>query len=342
MRILIVKLSSLGDVIHTLPILVDIKAQFPQAQIDWVIEPAFASLLEFNSHIDRVIPCALRDWVRQGFKAFSLDQVKCFFKELRKIPYDFVLDLQGLSKSGLISRCATLSDQGVRVAMGNQTDGSSYESLTRWLSHRAKELPKRIHAVERGRLFCAKALNYEVPTEIDFGFSNGDKQKQYLAKCKPDANESSVEHLPRVLLIHGASRADKTWALSYWVDIAKRLKASGYEVCVTYGNDTELEFINELMTQVQGLTCWPKQSIRDLSFLMSECFGAIGVDSGLSHLAVALNLVHVQIYNFPTDWRTGPLHCPYQLSVYELPTPGVDLVWQNWLLATHHKQHKHD
>ncbi len=128
--------------IHTLPILVDIKNQYPDVQLDWVVEPSFASLLEFNPNIDRVISCSLRDWVKEGFGFRMLAKVKSFLKDLRQTPYDYVLDLQGLSKSALIARCAALTPQGVRVAMGNRTDGSSYESLTRWLSDRAIALPK--------------------------------------------------------------------------------------------------------------------------------------------------------------------------------------------------------
>ena len=341
MRILIVKLSSLGDVIHALPILVDIKNQYPDVQLDWVVEPSFASLLEFNPNIDRVISCSLRDWVKEGFGFRTLAKVKSFLKDLRQTPYDYVLDLQGLSKSALIARCAALTPQGVRVAMGNRTDGSSYESLTRWLSDRAIALPKRIHALERGRLLCAKTLHYEVPSEIDFGLLGAGKENVSSSAFEPEVAQSSSDQPPKVLLIHGTSRTDKTWGLSHWSEIAERLKASGHEVCVTYGNEAELEFVNELMAKVKGLTFWPKQSLRDLSTLMRGCYGAIGVDSGVSHLAVALNLVHVQIYNFPTDWRTGPLHCSYQLSVHAHPSPGVDLVWQKWLLAVDEWQSKH-
>ena len=340
MRILIVKLSSLGDVVHSLPVLVDIKSKFPDAQIDWVVEPAFASLLQFNSSIDRVIVCSLRDWTRHYFDASARQGVRSFLKELRKIPYDVVIDLQGLSKSALISRCATLTPKGMRVAMANQTDGSSYESLTRWVSNLAIELPKKIHAVDRGRLLCSKALAYELPNQLDFGLGANLAHLQTKTDPLNTTKPSTVLHKDQVLLIHGTSRADKAWPLSHWIDLSKRLITSGYEVCITYASDTEQEFVNELMTNVEGLTLWHKHSLGDLSNLMRNCFGAIGVDSGVSHLAVALDLVHVQIYNFQTEWRTGPLHSPYQTSIYADPTPGVDVVWSAWLNLAKRKQLK--
>lgn len=342
MRILIVKLSSLGDVVHSLPVLVDIKSQFPDAKIDWVVEPAFASLLEFNSNIERVIVCSLRDWTRNYFDEKARSGVRSFLRELRQIPYDVVIDLQGLSKSALISRCTTLTPKGIRVAMANQTEGSSYESLTRWVSNLAIELPKKIHAVERGRLLCSKALGYELPGQLDYGLRINLSPVQFDTDPPGGKNTLGDHHALQVLLIHGTSRADKLWPLTHWIDLSERLITSGYEVCVTYASDTEHEFVNELMAKVEGVKLWHKQSLGDLSNLMSNCFGAIGVDSGVSHLAVALDLAHVQIYNFPTDWRTGPLPCPYQSSIFDHPTPSVDRVWNEWLTVSQRRQLKHD
>jgi heptosyltransferase-1 len=335
-------LSSLGDVVHSLPVLVDIKSRFPDAQIDWVVEPAFASLLQFNTHLDRVIVCSLRDWTRSYFDASARNGFRSFLRELRETPYDVVIDLQGLGKSALISRCASLAPNGIRVAMANQTDGSSYECLTRWVSDLAIQLPKRIHAVERGRLLCSKALAYEVPNQLDFGLSVNLLPGSFQTDPVSGDKALNFHHAPKVLLIHGTSRADKAWPLSHWIDLSKRLIATGYEVCVTYASDAEYAFVNELMTNVNGLTLWHKHSLSELSNLMRNCFGAIGVDSGVSHLAVALDLAHVQIYNFPTDWRTGPLHCPYQTSVYTHPTPNIDLVWREWLNVAERKQRTYD
>ena len=336
MRILIVKLSSLGDVIHTLPAIVDIKKNHPQAQIDWVVEPAFASLLEGNANIDRVIVCALRMWLKNRLDASSRRMARSFLRELRQTPYDLVIDLQGLSKSALIARCAVLSPSGQRVAMANRTEGSSYEPLTRWLANRSYELPQRVGAVERARLLCAMALGYEVPQTLDFGMNT--HQAHGSEHAFPSGEQMVKASPPQVLLIHGTSRADKSWPMSHWVALSSRLLDAGMDVCVTYASESELDFVKALMQEVEGLTLWPQQSLGALSKKMQGLTGAIGVDSGVSHLAVALDLVHVQIYNFPTHWRTGPFHNPHQVSVFETPTPTVEQVWAHWLQVLEKRQ----
>ena len=330
MRILIVKLSSLGDVIHTLPVLVDIKKNIPNAQIHWVVEPSFASLLERHPLIDKVIVCPLRMWLKNRFDASSRAMAKTFLGVLREDAYDYVLDLQGLTKSALVARCALLSPKGQRVAMANQTEGSSYEAMTRWLSTLAVALPTHIDAVARSRMLCAKAFNYELPSDLEFGLLSSPSASPFEATVQSGVQTCQEGQSPQVLLIHGTSRADKSWPLSHWVTLSNRLIESGNAVCVTYAGEEELAFVQTLRQQVKDITLWPQQSIGDLSQSMRNLTGAIGVDSGLSHLAVALNLAHVQIYNFPTQWRTGPLHRPYQVSVFDTPTPSVEAVWLEW------------
>lgn len=333
MRILIVKLSSLGDVIHTLPVLADIQRHFPSAQIDWVVEPSFASLLSAHPLVQRVIECPLRMWLKNHFDAPSRAMAKAFWHNLRQTAYDYVFDLQGLSKSALIAKCARLTTKGQRVAMANRTDGSSYEPLTRWLSTKAIALPVHIDAVARGRMLCARALNYVQPSTLDFGFvAKGASDSLGALNPASDGGWSKAQG-PQVLLIHGTSRADKAWPLSHWVELSERLMRTGHGVCVTYASQEELAFVQSLMAQVKGIELWPQQSLGQLYESMQSLQGAIGVDSGVSHLAVALNLVHVQIYNFPTHWRTGPLYHSHQVSVFASPTPSVDDVWSAWLQA---------
>ena len=338
MRILIVKLSSLGDIIHTLPVLVDIKKNIPNAQIHWVVEPAFAGLLEMHPLVEEVIVCPLRMWVKHRFDAASRSMAKSFLKRLRQNAYDVVLDLQGLTKSAVIARCAVLNPMGQRVAMANRTEGSSYEAMTRWLSTRAIELPTKIDAVARARLLCAKAFKYEEPTHLDFGLSSIDGSSSSSMGVDVGEQGGGKGANSQVLLIHGTSRADKAWPMSHWVDLSNRLLASGHEVCVTSAGEQELAFVNALKRSVKDVILWPQQPIGILCQSMQGLFGAIGVDSGVSHLAVALNLAHVQIYNFPTQWRTGPLHRSYQVSVFDTPTPSVDAVWSEWTRVMQRKR----
>jgi heptosyltransferase-1 len=314
--VLLIKLSSLGDVVHTLPAAMDIAAQFPQARMDWVVEPAFAPLVRACPVVDRVIEMDLRRWRRQPWSADTRVAWRAFRQALHERSYDWVIDLQGLTKSALVSRLARLTPQGVRVAMAHRTEGSSYEAPTRWVADRRVSVPTRIHAVDRARLVCARALGYEVPASFQPG----------LARPQGQGATTGGE----VLCVHGTSRSDKLWPEAHWIELGQRLQAHGWTPAFVHGNDDELARARRLCAALPGARVWPRWPLDQLVEHMAATAGVIGVDSGPSHIAVALGLPHVQIYNFDTAWRTGPQHRPDQISVYAHPQPGVDSVWQAW------------
>lgn len=332
LKILIVKLSSLGDVIHAMPALQDIHHAFPTAQIDWVVERAFAPLVRRCAGVRRVIPVDLRRWRKDLWSAQTRKDWGAFKAQLQSESYDAVLDLQGLSKSALVAWLARLSPQGKRYAMANQTDGSSYESMTRWVAHQAIQIPPNIHAVQRGRVLAARALGYAELGELSFGL---------IGQAGPLQEDLEVGvHIvppttrPCVALVHGSSRADKLWPLAHWLDLGARLNEQGYTLALPHGNAEEQLQAEVLATQLEHAIVWPRLSLDVMIDAFNTCVGVIGVDSGLSHLAVALDLLNVQIYNFNTAWRTGPPEVPHQLSVYGSPQPSVDAVWHAWLRAT--------
>ena len=170
-NILIVKLSSLGDVVHAMPAVQDMRAAYPQARIDWVVDTAFAPLVHRCEGVDTVISCGLRRWRQSPLGAQTGLEWRAFRDALRHSSYDAVIDLQGLTKSALVSRAAWLTVGGKRYAMANQTDGSSYEAPTRWLADVAIPIEPHVHAVARSRELCARALGYEVPAALRFGLS---------------------------------------------------------------------------------------------------------------------------------------------------------------------------
>ncbi len=315
MNILIVKLSSLGDVVHTLPALMDVRQAYPQARIDWVVERAFAPLIEASEAADRVIACELRRWRKRPFAAQTRHAWRDFRDELQAQSYDCIIDLQGLTKSALVSWLARLSPSGQRVAMAHRTDGSSYERPTRWVADRLIALDPHVHAMTRARELCAQALHYPVPASVNPGL---------------DILRAAARKQPCVALIHGTSRDDKLWPLAHWIELGRRLATQGYSVALPHGNEAELLRSQALAEALPGAVVWPRLGIDALAAKLATCAGAVGVDSGLSHIAVALNLPHVQIYNVDTAWRTGPQGAAHQCSVYAQPTPSVDAVWQAW------------
>jgi heptosyltransferase-1 len=323
-RILFVKLSSLGDVVHTMPALQDIRLALPQARIDWVVERAFAPLVERVEGIGRVIGCELRRWSKAPLSAQTRSQWRAFRRELRSEPYDAVIDLQGLTKSALIARAALLAPGGKRHALANRTEGSGWEAPTRWVADVTHRIEPRIHAVERSRVLCAKALGYAFPPSPHYGLCAG-------GGTRAATNDT-------VVLVHGSSRGDKEWPEAHWIELGTRLIAQGHSLALPHGNDAERDRSVRLAQQLgPQAEAWPRMELGALADRFAASAGIIGVDSGLSHIAVALARPHVQIYNFDTAWRTGPVagaggH-PHQLSVFGQPTPSVDQVWSAWQQA---------
>ncbi|MDW5442840.1 lipopolysaccharide heptosyltransferase I [Polaromonas sp. SM01] len=335
MKILLVKLSSLGDVVHTLPVVQDILAAHPGAQIDWVVEKSFAPLLTplVGTGLRRVIPCEIRRWRKSFWIAATRAEWRAFKQQLQAEAYDAVIDLQGLTKSAVVARLARLGAGGRRYALANQTDGSGYEAPTRWLADVAIRMPPHIHAVQRSRELCARALGYTLPLSLDYGL------KAALAQ------EVRAPSAPEIIaFVHGTSRADKQWPLENWVALGRQLNALGYHIALPHGNAEELvtsqllaAALNGKNREVQAIV-WPRLPLDQLTQQLAQCAGVVGVDSGLSHIAVALDLPHVQIYNFDTAWRTGPVIAAQagaegarQISVFALPTPSVRAVWDAWL-----------
>jgi len=327
LKILIVKLSSLGDVVHAMAAAQDIARAFPQAQIDWVVERSFAALVQRVTGIHRVIACDLRRWRKSPFSQASRQAWRSFKVELQREPYDAVIDLQGLSKSALVSWLARLSPTGKRYALANQTEGSSYEAPTRWVADVAIRIAPHSHAIARSRQLCALALGYAVPSALSFGLTK--PVHRAAASLENKDSDSAL-----VALMPGTSRADKQWPLPHWIGLGQQLNARGHAVALTHGSDEEQQMALAIANGLDQAEVWPRLGLDALTDRLGACAGAIGVDSGLSHLAVALDLPHVQIYNFDTAWRTGPINPARQRSVFAQPTPSVSAVWQAWLAVS--------
>ncbi len=314
MRVLIVKLSSLGDVVHAMPVVHDIRSVYSGARIDWVVEPAFAPLVRRVQGIREVIECAQRRWRKRWWTSAVRAEWRGFRQRIAAERYDAVIDLQGLTKSALVARMA----QGPSFGLANKTDGSGYEWPVRWLLDQTIEITPRIHALDRSRELAARALNYRVEGSPYFGL---------LAQAEPLAE-------PTVVFVHGTSRDDKLWPEASWIELGRRMVASGLSVALPHAGAMELARAERIAHAIgPRASVWPALSLDALVDRLGGAQGVIGVDSGLSHIAVALNLPHVQLYNFPTAWRTGPLVSHghhHQVALERDPTPEVDLVWASW------------
>ncbi len=342
MKILLVKLSSLGDVVHTMPAVQDIRQAMPQAQIDWVVEAAFAPLVRRCQGVGRVIESDLRRLRKSPLSRATRAAWRAFRADLQHVAYDAVIDLQGLTKSAVVSRLARLAPQGKRYALANRTEGSSYEAPTRWVADVSVPIQAHTAAVQRSRELCARALGFATPVEVSFGlfahggielFATNSISSDFQRKNDPATAivDQVLPLRPAVALVHGTSRADKQWPLEHWRALGLRLNQAGFRVVLPHGSDAEQRTCQAIAHALPSAEVWPRLGLDALTDALAQCAGVIGVDSGLSHIAVALNLPHVQIYNFDTAWRTGPQHSARQVSVFAAPCPTLDAVWQAWL-----------
>jgi heptosyltransferase-1 len=301
-NILIVKLSSLGDVVHTLPAVHDIVHALPQARLDWVVEEGFADLPAMTRGVQRVIPVALRRWRRQGlFAASTREEFNAFRAALQAQAYDLVIDFQGLIKSALIARLARLAPGGARAGLANRTDGASYEAPARWLYQRAIRIEPRTHAIERSRLLAAQLLGYALPQRLRYGLQAPPVEPALAATLAPRF----------AVLVHGSSRADKCWLQTHWVQLGQQLSQQGLQPVLPWGSPDELLAAKEIAARIgpQALVL-PRLPLREITAVLHAAAAVIGVDSGLTHIATALDRPTVQLYNFPTSWRTGGYGSP--------------------------------
>ena len=325
-HILIVKLSSLGDVVHSMPVVHDILAAHPHSAIDWVVEPGFAPVLRRVDGLHRVIECPLRRWSKRWWTAPVRAEWRAFRQQLQSQPYDAVIDLQGLTKSVVIARLATLSPTGATYGLANRTDGASFEAPARWLVDHAISITPHIHALDRSRELVAQALRYPMHGSPTFGL-----QARGEAAVAPALAHTSA---PTLVFVHGTSRDDKLWPEAAWIALGQRAIAHGWRIALPHHGSVELARAQRIQQSLgDAAEVWPEMGLDALVDRLGAAQGVVGVDSGLSHIAVALQLAHVQIYNFPTAWRTGPQAAHghrHQESVEGQPTPSLDAVWAAW------------
>lgn len=283
MRVLVVKMSSLGDVIHTLPALTDAASALEGIRFDWVVEEGFAEIPAWHPAVDNVIPIALRRWRKHPLRDFRGPQWRAFRQSLRRESYDAVIDAQGLLKSAIIARLSKNQVYGL--------DRYSAREPLAALGYRHKvAVAKDMHAVERTRTLFSKALNYSLPLgRGDYGV------RDHLAGGR-DRRQFGL------LFFHATARAEKLWPEDRWVQLAEEALAAGYPVSLPWGNDTERERAERIATRASGVQVLPRLDLLGLADLLLETRGVVAVDTGLGHLAAALDVPTVSLYG-PTSTR---------------------------------------
>ncbi len=277
MRVLLVKTSSMGDVIHTLPALSDAQALLPDVQFDWMVEEAFQDIPAWHPAVRRVIPVALRQWRKRLWYADTWRAFRALQKELHAEHYDVVLDAQGLVKSALVS----LAAKGTRAGLDFR---SAREALASFAYQKKYTVNFYQHAVVRMRSLFSKALGYALSeTPPDFG----------LAHLRSERAISDEKYL---VFLHATAWTSKQWPETYWRDLAMLVAKQGYRVKISGGNAVELERAQRIAKDLETVDALPRLTIQQMATLLAQSQGAVGVDTGFGHLAAALDIPTVIIY----------------------------------------------
>jgi heptosyltransferase-1 len=292
-KILIVRVSSLGDVVHNMPMVADILRRYPDAVIDWVVEEAYVNLVGLNAGVRHMIPFALRRWRKDFFSAATRAEMRGFYQRLRREAYDIVFDTQGLLKTAVVMRMARLVPGGRRVGLANGTEGSGYEAVSRIFHTDSVPVGTRTHAVLRGRLVAAAALGYTVGSPADFGLRTPDISHAAWLPTEPFA-----------VFFHGTARDAKRWPESNWVEVAGMLAARGLPVLMPWGSEAEKLAAQRMAARMPDAQVLPKLSMMDAVILAQQAALAIGVDTGLTHIAAAFERPTIELYCDSPRWKT--------------------------------------
>ncbi|MEB2419552.1 lipopolysaccharide heptosyltransferase RfaC [Citrobacter sp. R-1.5.2] len=283
MRVLIVKTSSMGDVLHTLPALTDAQQAIADIQFDWVVEEGFAQIPSWHPAVNRVIPVAIRRWRKAWFSAPIKAERKAFRDAVRLQNYDVVIDAQGLVKSAaLVTRLA----HGIKHGMDWST---AREPLASLFYNRKHYIAKQQHAVERTRELFAKSLGYVKPqSQGDYAIA-----QHFLSERDADAGQYAV-------FLHATTRDDKHWPEAKWRELIGLFNHAEIRIKLPWGAPHEEARARRLAEGFDYVDVLPRMSLGDVARILAGAKFVVSVDTGLSHLTAALDRPNVTLYG-PTD-----------------------------------------
>jgi heptosyltransferase I len=295
-RILLIKTSSLGDVVHNLPVATDLARRFPNAVIDWVVEENFAELPRLHPAIRRVIPVAVRRWRKTLYSPATWHEIAAFRRTVRADSYDAVIDSQGLLKSALLAR------QAIGVRFGHDRQCAREPLAARFYDQRIF-VPRNLHAVERNRQLAATALDYRPEPAIDYGI----KAPPLVAPWLPKGDYA--------VLLTATSRTDKEWPEEDWQALGMALIATGLRCVLPGGSPAERLRAGRLATTLGRAVAAPAMNLTELAGLLAGATLVVGVDTGLVHLAAALGRPTLALYCGSDPTLTGVLAGPNAINL---------------------------
>ena len=285
MKFLLLRLSSMGDVLHTLPALTDLQQARPDLRLHWLIEPAFAPIALLHPGVARVIPFALRNYKKQwrGL-AVALRDLR---RDMRGERYDHILDAQGLYKSALLGRLGGAPLWGLDAASAREPGATR-------LYQRRFPVAWGQSAIGRNRQLFAQALNYPLPeTPPDYGLQVAAARLRQDAPVQP---WGALVQQPFVLGFHGTSWENKEWQENHWRALADQLRQEGLRLLLPAGNAREVARARRIAERADNVVTLPTATLLELAALIVRADAYVGMDTGLSYLAGALGLAGVTLY----------------------------------------------
>jgi len=302
--ILFIKTSSLGDVIHHMPALVDARKAHPDATFTWLVEEAFAPLVRLHPAVNDVIPVAWRRWRRSLYAPATIAEISASFRAIRAKQYDTIVDSQGLLRSALIARMARGRRHGY--------DAASIREPLAFLFYDVRyRVSRDLHAVERNRMLSGLALGYRTEGQPEFGLER--------ARFTTGTSRYAV-------LLHATARTEKQWPEERWIALGKAL-GGAVELVVPWGSEAERLRSERIATAVPGARVPDRIPLDQVAKLLGGAQYVIGVDTGLLHLAAALGVPLVAIFTGSNPSLTGPIgNGPLVVLGANGTRPSVDAV----------------
>jgi len=283
-RVLLIKTSSLGDVVHTLPALTDAQRAIPGIQFDWVVEEGFAEIPAWHPAVAQVIPVAIRRWRKNLWQTLRSGEWRRFKARLRETRYDLVIDAQGLLKSAWLTRYVKAPVAGLD-----------------------RDSARDQHALERVRQLFAQALGYELPQ----GIGNYGLDRAQLATPGEE---------PYLLFLHGTTWPSKHWPEAYWRELVERMSAFGWAIRLPWGNAEEKARAERIAEGIAGASVLPRLNLGGVAKVVAGARACVAVDTGLGHLAAALDVPCISLYGPTLPGRVGA----YGRSQVHLCASGPD------------------
>ncbi|ODS24535.1 lipopolysaccharide heptosyltransferase I [Candidatus Endobugula sertula] len=279
MRVLIIKLTSMGDLMHAFPALSDAVKQYPDITFDWVVDEGFMEVPLWHPSVKRVITTAHRRWKKNLFQCWKRGELHAFYRQLNLNAYDVVVDLQSNLKSAIVSWLR-------RTPVHGYNKHTCREKPAHWAYDTHYHIELRQHAIERQRELMAKVLGYEKPASLpNYGVN--------ISQCQLPSFKLPEKY---VVFVHNASKPTKLWPVDYWQQLIRQVSHQDYSVLLPCGNDSEYQRAQLIAKDHPAAIALPKVSLGEMAAVMSQAKVAVCSDTGLAHMAAVLSIPAITLY----------------------------------------------